>query len=103
MRSEFQFISDIKKRYLLGRVGDDCAVIPQIETTDLLITADLLLENVDFRLEWATPEQIGYKALAVSLSDIAAMGGTPTFALVSIGVPQKLWDFGFPDGLYQGW
>jgi thiamine-monophosphate kinase len=103
MRSEFQFINDIKKRFLLDRVGDDCAVVPKNRASDLLITADLLIENVDFRLEWATPEQIGHKALAVSLSDIAAMGGTPTFGLVSIGVPQELWDSGFPDGFYQGW
>jgi len=103
MRSEFQFINDIKKRFLLDRVGDDCAVVPKNRASDLLITSDLLVENVDFRLEWATPEQIGHKALAVSLSDIAAMGGTPTFGLVSIGVPQELWDSGFPDGFYQGW
>ena len=103
MRSEFQFINDIKKRFLLGRIGDDCAVIPKDDASDLLITADLLIESVDFRLQWATPEQIGYKALAVSLSDVAAMGGTPTFALLSIGVPQELWNSGFPDGFYEGW
>lgn len=103
MVSEFQFINHIKKRFSLDRVGDDCAVLPQNRTTDLLITADLLIEDIDFRLEWAEPDQIGHKALAVSLSDIAAMGGTPTWAMLSIGVPQKLWDNGFPEAFYHGW
>ena len=103
MVSEFQFINHIKKRFSLDRVGDDCAVLPKNSTTDLLITADLLIEDIDFRLEWATPEQIGHKALAVSLSDIAAMGGTPTSAMLSIGVPQRLWDDGFPEAFYYGW
>jgi len=103
MVSEFQFINHIKKRFSMDRVGDDCAILPKDSTTDLLITADLLIEDIDFRLEWATPEQIGYKALAVSLSDIAAMGGTPTSALLSIGVPQSVWDNGFPERFYDGW
>jgi thiamine-monophosphate kinase len=102
MVSEFQFINHIKKRFLLDRVGDDCAVLPKDSTTDSLITADLLIEEVDFRLEWATPEQIGHKALAVSLSDIAAMGGTATSAMLSIGVPQTLWDNGSAEKLYDG-
>ena len=103
MVSEFQFINHIKKRFSLNRVGDDCAVLPKDDTTDLLITADLLIEGIDFRLEWAAPPQIGHKALAVSLSDIAAMGGTPRSAMLSIGVPQKLWDNGFPAEFYSGW
>ncbi|MFL6374478.1 MAG: thiamine-phosphate kinase [Pyrinomonadaceae bacterium] len=103
MRTEFEFINDIKSRYRLSKVGDDCAVIPKDDDNDLLITSDMLVEGVDFRLEWATPEQIGHKALAVSLSDIAAMGGTPTFALLSISVVEKLWKSDFLDGFYSGW
>jgi thiamine-monophosphate kinase len=103
MVSEFQFINHIKKRFSLDRVGDDCAVLPQNRTTDLLITADLLIEDIDFRVDWSTTEQIGHKTLAVSLSDIAAMGGIPTSAMLSIGVPQKLWDEGFPEAFYRGW
>jgi thiamine-monophosphate kinase len=103
MVSEFQFINHIKKRFSLDRIGDDCAILPKNETTDLLITADLLIEDIDFRLDWSDAEQIGHKALAVSLSDVAAMGGTPTLAMLSIGVPQDLWDNGFPEAFYQGW
>jgi len=103
MVSEFQFINHIKKQFSLDRIGDDCAVLPQNQTSDLLITADLLVEDIDFRLEWTTPELLGHKALAVSLSDIAAMGGTPTSAMLSIGVPPKLCDDGFPEAIYIGW
>ncbi|HJS52753.1 MAG TPA: thiamine-phosphate kinase [Pyrinomonadaceae bacterium] len=103
MVSEFQFINHVKKRFSLDHLGDDCAVLAKDAATDLLITADILIEDIDFRLEWATPEQIGHKALAVSLSDIAAMGGTPTGALLSIGVPQELWGDGFAERFYNGW
>ncbi len=84
-------------------VGDDCAVLPRDVDTDLLITSDMLVENIDFRLDWATPEQIGHKSLAVSLSDIAAMGGTPDFALLSLAVPETLWKTDFLDKFYEGW
>lgn len=103
MRTEFDFINDIKLRYGLNRVGDDCSILPKDESTDLLLTADLLVEHVDFRLEWSSPEQIGYKALAVSLSDIAAMGGTPTSAMLSIAVVENLWKGDFLDRFYSGW
>ena len=103
MRSEFEFINDIKSRYNLAKVGDDCAVLPKNDKTDLLITSDMLVEGVDFRLEWATPEQIGQKALAVSLSDIAAMGGTPTYAMLSIAIVENLWKGDFLDRFYAGW
>jgi thiamine-monophosphate kinase len=103
VRSEFQFIEHIKSKYSLDKVGDDCAVLPKNDTIDLLITADLLVEDIDFRLEWTTPEFLGHKALAVSLSDIAAMGGEPKWALLSIGVSEKLWKTDFLDRFYGGW
>ena len=103
MRSEFQFINNIKGQFLLDRVGDDCAVLPKNADYDLLITADLLVEDIDFRLEWTIPEQIGHKALTVSLSDIAAMGGTPKWAMLSLGVPEQLWRSDFLDRFYDGW
>ena len=103
MRSEFQFINDIRSRFDLKKVGDDCAVLPKDDKTDLLITSDMLVENVDFRLDWATPEQIGYKSLAVSLSDIAAMGGTPKHAMLSIAIVENLWKGDFLDRFYEGW
>jgi thiamine-monophosphate kinase len=103
MRSEFEFILNLKKKYGLNHVGDDCAVLPKDGKTDLVITADMLVEDIDFRLDWTTPDLLGHKALAVSLSDIAAMGGTPKWAMLSIGVPEKLWKTRFVDRFYDGW
>ena len=103
MNSEFQFIRHIKDRYSLKYAGDDCAVLPKDENSDLLFTADLLIEDVDFRLEWAKPADLGHKSLAVSLSDVAAMGGTPQFAALSLGVPRSLWNDNFLEGFYAGW
>ena len=64
-------------------VGDDCAVLEG----NRLIATDLLVEGVHFRSAWATPADIGWKALAVNLSDIAAMGGTPESAVVAVALP----------------
>lgn len=101
--NEFEFIDHIKSKYSLNHLGDDCAVLPKDGQTDQLMTADMLVEDVDFRLEWTTPEFLGHKALAVSLSDIAAMGGEPEWAMLSIAVPPKLWETRFLDGFYEGW
>ena len=101
--TEFEFIRNIKKKYGLNQVGDDCAVLPKDSKTDLLVTADLLVEDIDFHLDWTTPEFLGHKALTVSLSDIAAMGGTPKWAMLSIGIPERLWNEGFLDPFYGGW
>ena len=103
MKSEFDLIYYIKKSYGLTAIGDDCAVLPKSSDLDLLITADLLVEDIDFRLEWTEAEWLGHKALAVSLSDIAAMGGRPLWAMLSIGVPEKLWETDFVKRFYDGW
>lgn len=103
MRNEFDFIRSIRQKYSLQKVGDDCAVLPKDSKTDLVVTADLLVEDIDFRLNWTTPEFLGDKALAVSLSDIAAMGATPKWALLSIGIPSHIWTGKFVDKFYAGW
>ena len=100
---EFDFINNIKKKYSLGLIGDDCAVLPKDGENDLLVTADMLVEGIDFRLDWTSPRMLGQKALAVSLSDIAAMGGVPAWGLLSIGVPESLWESAFLDEFYEGW
>jgi thiamine-monophosphate kinase len=68
-------------------VGDDCAVLePSNHLT--LITTDMLLDGSHFRLADVGPRRVGRKALAVNLSDMAAMGGRPTIAVVSVGLPR---------------
>lgn len=103
MKTEFQFLDSLRTKYSLPHIGDDCAVLPKDSKTDLLLTADLLIEDIDFRLAWSTPEQLGHKALAVSLSDIAAMGGKAVWAMLSLGVPENIWNTDFIDRFYNGW
>src|SRR4051794_26302139 len=115
--NEFDFIERIRSRaagqlknsslithhssLTLG-IGDDAAIIRQLTGRETVITADLLIEEIDFRLDWTTPWLLGHKALVVSLSDIAAMGAKPRHALLSVGVPRKLWDSDFLDEFYEG-
>jgi thiamine-monophosphate kinase len=103
MKSEFEFIETIRRRYSLQKIGDDCAVLPKDSKTDLVITTDLLVEDVDFRLDWTTPEFFGHKALAVSLSDVAAMGAKPVWAMLSIGIPRAIWKTDFVEKFYDGY
>ena len=103
MLSETGFIERLRRKRSVAGIGDDCAVLPKDAENDQLITADMLIEDIDFRLVWTSPELLGHKALAVSLSDVAAMGGTPVWAMVSIGMPKKLWRSDFVDRFYDGW
>jgi len=91
--SEFAFLRDLLPTLpQSGRVrvgpGDDCAVVRGDRS--LLLTTDALVEGVHFQRTWLSARQIGAKAILVNLSDIAAMGGTPRFALLSVGVPADL-------------
>ncbi len=71
---------------LLKGIGDDCAIIRPKAGEDLLVTTDFLLEGVHFRRETHTGSDCGWKCLARGLSDIAAMGGAPRYALVSLAL-----------------
>jgi thiamine-monophosphate kinase len=89
-------------RLVLG-IGDDTAAL-QIGEQTLLWTADMLLEGIHFRLDWIDPASLGWKSLAVNLSDIAAMGGTPVGALLSLALPAErtgAWLDAFVDGLAE--
>lgn len=70
-------------------IGDDCAVLDVEGGQQLLVTCDSQVEGVHFLRHFSSPEQIGRKALAANLSDIAAMGGQPRFALISLILPQQ--------------
>ncbi|MBI4638432.1 MAG: thiamine-phosphate kinase [Candidatus Rokubacteria bacterium] len=70
-------------------IGDDCAVLEPRAGAPLLATTDLLVEDVHFRRRWTSPADLGWKSLAVNLSDIAAMGGRPRWALVALACPAE--------------
>ncbi|MEP7075049.1 MAG: thiamine-phosphate kinase [Acidobacteriota bacterium] len=103
MKDEFEFIQNLRKKYSLNLIGDDCAVLPKNDESDMVVTADMLVEDIDFRLDWTIAEFLGHRALAVSLSDIAAMGATPTWSILSIGLPEIIWHSNFLDEFYAGW
>lgn len=82
-------------------IGDDAAVVSLNSTTCLLVTTDILKEGIHFKKEFSSPFVLGKKCLAVNLSDIAAMGGTPQYYFVSIAIPPHT-QYGFIRELYRG-
>jgi len=92
-----------KSGVVLG-IGDDCAIYRPRAGEDLVFTTDFSIEDVHFRLDSHTAAQVGHNALARGLSDIAAMGASPRFCLLSLAVPQyisKRWLRSFYAGLLQ--
>lgn len=71
---------------LIRCIGDDCAIFRPSAKEDLLFTTDFLIEDVHFRRDTHPPTAVGHKALARGLSDIAAMGGSPRFCLLSLAL-----------------
>ena len=99
MPSEQQILNQIRKiipnskKYLF----DDAAIVEG----NLVVTTDSLIENTHFTLKTYTPEEIGWKAMAVNLSDIAAMGAKPLYALVSLSLPKNI-SLHWIKNLYKG-
>ena len=77
------------KEILFG-IGDDCAIMRPRAAEDLVFTSDFVLEGKHFTLDTHRASDIGHKALARSLSDLAAMGSKPVFCLVSLALPARL-------------
>lgn len=94
-KGEFEFIDSVRKAFpdapegVLG-IGDDCAVIPQQSGLDTLVSTDMLIEGSHFLLSDIDPWQLGWKSAAVNISDIAAMGGSPTATFLSLALPTSL-------------
>jgi thiamine-monophosphate kinase len=104
--TEFELIARLTRslpsnKSVVAGPGDDCAVLDfGIPERLLLFKTDAVVEGIHFTAA-ARPEQIGHKALGRCLSDIAAMAGTPTAALVTIALPRKF-DPGFIEAIYGG-
>lgn len=86
---------------IIAGIGDDAAALASPEGKLLIVTTDMLVEDVHFRLKTAKPFEIGWKSMAANISDIAAMGGEPTYAFVSIGFTRQT-KVEFADELYAG-
>ncbi|MBE9536919.1 MAG: thiamine-phosphate kinase [Proteobacteria bacterium] len=104
---EFGLISRIKGHLgadggqLIRGIGDDAAVIRGGADVVTLATTDMLVEGIHFDLDYMSPGELGEKALAVNVSDIAAMGGIPRWSLLSLGLPADM-EVGFLDGFFKG-
>jgi len=105
MKSEFELIKRIRDQVagridldLILGIGDDAAILREQTGRETLVTVDFLVEEIDFKLEYTLPRWLGHKALAVSLSDIAAMGGRPRYSLLTLGISKtglksdKFWE-----------
>jgi thiamine-monophosphate kinase len=83
LRSKFRF----RNREVALGIGDDCAMLRIPTGNETLVTTDFSLEGIHFRREWQSPECIGHRCLVRGLSDIAAMGGRPIAAFLSLALP----------------
>jgi thiamine-monophosphate kinase len=107
-RDEAEFVRWLRRRWperargLSLGIGDDAAIVTPTRGTDLVLTTDLSIEGVHFRLDLHPARSVGHRALARALSDLAAMGARPRFALVSLSLPRTMrrsWINAFYDGL----
>ena len=95
---KFQYLSNMS---ILG-IGDDCAIIPKDENYDYVVTTDMLVENIHFIRSKITPFELGFKTLAVNLSDIAAMGAKPLYSFLSIAIPPDI-EMEYLDQMLEGY
>lgn len=108
---ELKMIDAVRRRALapgksgfgavLKSIGDDCAILRGAAREDLLVTTDFSIEDVHFRREWHPAESVGHRCLARGLSDIAAMGGEPVAAFLSLALPTRL-PQSWVDGFFRG-
>jgi len=82
--------------------GDDCAILASGDGRVTLITTDMQIEGTHFQTKYTLPQELGRRALAINLSDIAAMGGTPRHAFLALSLPDEVAETSFFEGLRQG-
>ncbi len=100
-RGEFALLARLRARLGSQYLGDDAAILSITPGMRVLATVDAQVDGVHFLRQWMSPRQIGRRAIAVNVSDIAAMGGRPRFALISLLLPNDR-DIVWMDGLYEG-
>ena len=95
---ELDFINIIKQQIGSSYIGDDCAYLKEL---GIVISQDSLVENIHFKRVWATPFQLGYKSIAVNISDILASGAKPAYVTVALSLPNNI-DGKFVEEFYKG-
>ena len=98
----FRTIGNRSAEGVITGIGDDAAVISETGKQPLLITHDMMIEDIHYKSRWMSPFQLARKLVAVNVSDIAAMGGIPLYALLALALPdpmEKGWIEGFRKGL----
>jgi len=95
-----RIVGDKDPGVVLG-IGDDAAVFRSTPGWLTVLTTDALVEGVHFHLRYTPTESLGWKALAVNISDVAAVGGIPRYAVVSLALPAK-WSVEDVEALYRG-
>jgi len=104
---EFGFIARMARPFAadlppnVKGIGDDCASLPWTKKERLLVTTDMLVEDRHFLRSGISARDLGYKSLAVNLSDIAAMGGRPRWAFLSLGIPAGI-ELDWLDDFFRG-
>src|ERR671922_566206 len=81
---EFGLLAELERRGLAQSIEHDAA-----QVAGVVVTQDALVENVHFRLAWTSWRELGYKAAAVNLSDLAASGAEPDGLIVTLGLPRE--------------
>lgn len=98
----FRTIENPAHEGVIAGIGDDAAVITVNTPSTILATHDMMVENIHFKASWMSPSELAGKLVKVNVSDIAAMGGTPLYALLSLALPDSIesgWLDGFSEGL----
>lgn len=95
---EKDFIEIIKNTLNSKYIGDDCAYLKEL---GIVITQDSLVEDVHFSQEFSTPYQLGYKSVAVNISDVCASGAKPAYLTIALSLPETT-DNDFVEKFYQG-
>jgi len=105
---EFTLIRELQKQFahrnapgIIQGIGDDAAVLAPASQTWWHLTTDLLAEGIHFEFKSASPSSIGYRAAIANLSDLAAMGATPRYLLISLAIPKQL-NHSRIDDFYRG-
>lgn len=96
--NESEILRHIKKCIGSEYIGDDCAYLKDL---GIVVSQDSLVENIHFKREWCTPFQLGYKSIAVNISDILASGAEPKYITIALSLPNNLSN-DFVDEFYKG-